>query len=240
MTRLGSAAVRLAGVALVVALAGCLPTAATEQGREVAWLYDLFMVAAAAVFGVVAALIGWSVWRYRGAPGRDVPPPEPVHGHLALEVVWWAVPTILVAVLIGFTWAVLGEVDARADEPALTVGVEGFQWGWRFTYEEADLVVTGTAADPPTLRLPTGRTIAFVITSTDVVHSFNIPSFLIKRDAIPNRENRFDVLIEMEGTYGGQCGEFCGLLHARQLFEIDAVAPDEFDTWLAAETGDDR
>lgn len=231
---------RLAPTVLVVALAGCLPTAVTDQGRQVAWLYELFMVAAAGVFAIVAALIGWSVIRYRGAPGKDVEPPRPVHGNLALEVAWWALPTALVAVLIGFTWVVLADVDARADEPALTIGVEGFQWGWRFTYEESGLVVSGTAADPPTLTLPTGRTIAFVISSRDVVHSFNIPNFLIKRDAIPNRENRFDVVIEQAGTYGGQCGEFCGLLHARQLFEIDAVAPHEFDAWLADATGEDR
>lgn len=227
----------LAAAAVLVALTGCLPTAVTDRGRDVAWLYDLFLVAAAAVFVIVAALIGWSVVRYRGAPGRDVPPPEAVHGNLRLEIVWWAVPTALVVALIGFTWVVLSQVDARAEDPALTVGVEGFQWGWRFTYEGTDVVVSGTAADPPTLTLPTERTIAFVITSTDVVHSFNIPNFLIKRDALPTRENRFDVVIEMAGTYGGQCGEFCGLLHARQLFEIEAVTASEFDDWLAGQTG---
>ena len=219
-------------------VSACLPEAATDRGREVAWLYDLFMVAAAAVFVIVVGLIAWTVVRYRGRPGRNVDPPPPVHGNLALEVTWWAVPSIIVAVLIGFTWVVLDQVDAREDEPALTVGVEGFQWGWRFTYEEAGVVVSGTAQDPPTLNLPTGRTVAFVITSRDVVHSFSIPRFLIKRDAIPTHENRFDVVIEQEGTYGGQCGEFCGLLHARQLFEIEAMPPDEFDAWLAGAAGE--
>ncbi|MBW3612486.1 MAG: cytochrome c oxidase subunit II [Chloroflexi bacterium] len=226
---------RLPEAALLVALTGCLPAAVTDRGREVAWLYDLFFVAAAIVFVFVAALIGWSVVRYRGAPGRDVALPEPVHGNLRLEIMWWALPTALVVLLIGFTWVVLAQVDAREEEPSLTIEVEGFQWGWRFTYEEADVVVSGTAADPPTLTLPTERTIAFVITSTDVVHSFSIPAFLIKRDALPTRKNRFDVVIELAGTYGGQCGEFCGLLHARQLFEIKAVPGDEFDTWLASQ-----
>lgn len=225
----------LAVAASLAALTGCLPAAVTDRGRDVVWLYDLFLVAAAVVFVIVAALIGWSIFRYRGAPGRDVPPPQAVHGDLRLEIIWWALPTALVVMLIGFTWVVLEQVDAREEEPALTVGVEGFQWGWRFTYEEADVVISGTAADPPTLMLPTERTIAFVISSTDVVHSFNIPSFLIKRDAIPNRENRFDVVIEMAGTYGGQCGEFCGLLHARQLFEIEAVPASDFDDWLAGQ-----
>ena len=240
ITRARSVARVVAAAAVAPVMSACLPTAVTDRGREVAWLYDLFMVAAAAVFVLVAGLIGWSVLRYRGEAGRDVAPPAAAHGNVALEVIWWALPTALVVVLIAFTWLVLDRVDARAEEPALTVQVEGFQWGWRFTYEEADVVVSGTAYEPPALNLPIGRTVAFVITSRDVVHSFNIPNFLIKRDAIPGRESRFDVMIELEGTYSGQCGEFCGLLHARQLFEIEAMAPDDFDSWIAGASAADR
>lgn len=214
-------------------LAACLPEAATSQGREVAWLYNIFMAAAAVVFIVVVGLMAWSVIRYRGAAGRDVPPPVQVHGHIGLEVVWWAVPTALVAILVLLTATVLARVDDRADEPAVTVAVQGFQWGWRFTYEEHGIVVSGTAEEVPVIHLPVNRPIAFVITSDDVVHSFSIPGFLIKRDAVPGRENRFDVVIEHEGTYSGQCGEFCGLLHARQLFMIEAVSPEAFDQWVA-------
>ena len=148
---------------------------------------------------------------------------------------WWVLPTILVGVLAFMTIGVLGEVDARAEEPELVVEVAGYQWGWQFTYPESGVVVNGTAADPPRIRLPVGETVAFVISSRDVIHSFNIPTFLIKRDAVPGQENRFDVVIEMEGTYGGQCGEFCGLLHARQLFEIEGVSREAFDAWLAEE-----
>lgn len=235
MTRPRSARPLLGLVVGALLTTGCLPQVATEQGREVAWLYDIFMVAAAIVFVLIVGLMAWAIVRYRGEAGRDVRPPPARHGNLALEVTWWAVPTLIVVVLIGLTWSVLSQVDAREDAPALSVGVEGFQWGWRFTYEDAGVVVSGTAQDPPTLYLPTTRTIAFVITSEDVVHSFSIPNFLIKRDALPSRENRFDVVIDREGTYGGQCGEFCGLLHARQLFTIEAVPPEEFDDWLGAQ-----
>lgn len=226
---------RAAGVLATTAVAttACLPEPVTDRGREVADLYGLFTIAAAGVFVLVIGLLAWTVVRHRGEPGRDVPMPRQVHGNMALEVTWWALPTAIVALLAALTIIVLGQVDARYEEPALTVEVGGFQWGWEFTYVESGVVVSGTAADPPTLRLPVDRTIAFVITSRDVVHSFNIPKFLIKRDAVPNRENRFDVVIEQEATYGGQCGEFCGLLHARQLFEIDAVRPEAFDAWLA-------
>lgn len=228
----GSRAV-MALAATTLATTGCLPRAVTDRGREVADLYTIFMIVAAGVFLLVVGLLTWTIVRYRGKPGRNVQMPRPIHGNVLLEVAWWAIPTTLVAVLVVLTIGVLSRVDARDESPSLTVEVAGFQWGWRFTYADADVTVSGTAADPPTLRLPVDRTIAFIITSEDVVHSFNIPNFLIKRDAIPNMENRFDVLIEDEATYGGQCGEFCGLLHARQLFEIDAIQPDAFDRWLA-------
>lgn len=226
---------RAAAVLAVTAMpaTACLPSPVTDRGRDVANLYQLFMIPAAAVFLLVIGMLAWTIVRHRGEPGRSVPMPRQVHGNLALEVMWWAIPTALVGLLVVLTVNVLGRVDAREEQPAVTVEVGGFQWGWEFTYAESGVVVSGTAADPPILKLPVDRTIAFVITSRDVVHSFNIPSFLIKRDAIPNRENRFDVVIEEEATYGGQCGEFCGLLHSRQLFEIDAVQPDAFDAWLA-------
>jgi len=174
----------------------------------------------------------WAIVRYRGQPGRVVEMPRPIHGDMRLEVLWWALPTALVAVLTVLTIGVLTQVDAREEDPSVVVGVLGYQWGWEFTYEGSGVVVNGTAADPATIQLPVGETIAFEITSQDVVHSFNIPPFLIKRDAIPNQPNRFDVLIEEEGTYTGQCGEFCGLLHARQLFAIEAVQPAAFEQWL--------
>jgi cytochrome c oxidase subunit II len=223
---------RACAALLVVAATGCLPRAATAQGAEVAWLYNAFLVAAAAVFAVVAGLMAWSIIRYRGPAGADAPPPRQVHGNVALEIVWWAIPTGLVAVLVVLTAMVLAQVDGQADDPEVTVGVEGFQWGWRFTYEEDGVVVAGTAENPPTIHLPVDRPIAFVIRSEDVIHSFSIPEFLIKRDAVPGQENRFDVVIEHEGTYTGQCGEFCGLLHSRQLFTIEAVQGDAFEAWL--------
>jgi cytochrome c oxidase subunit 2 len=229
------AAVLAGAVGVALATTACVPQAATRQGRDVAQLYWLFMAASAVVFVVVVGLLTWSMVRYRGRPGRDAPLPTQTRGNMTLEVIWWALPSALVVVLAVLTIGILGQVDAREDEPQLVVQVRGFQWGWEFTYADVDVVVSGSAANPPTIELPVGETIAFEVVSDDVIHSFWIPRFLIKRDAVPNHPNRFDVVIEEEGTYGGQCGEFCGLLHSRQLFEIDAVPRAQFDEWLAAQ-----
>ncbi|HEX2766004.1 MAG TPA: cytochrome c oxidase subunit II [Candidatus Limnocylindria bacterium] len=223
------------GVLVAALLSGCILEPVTDSGRDVASLYWWFMLAAAVVFAIVIGLMAWSIIRFRGPAGRDAPIPPLISGNMALEVVWWALPVLLVAVLAFFTIVVLGRVDAHGEDPDVTVEVTGYQWGWQFVFPDTGVVVNGTAADPASLPLPVDRTIAFEIHSADVVHSFNIPAFLIKRDAVPTRVNRFDVVIEEEGTYGGQCGEFCGLLHARQLFEIEAMSGEDFDAWLAGQ-----
>jgi cytochrome c oxidase subunit 2 len=216
---------------LAVLLAACAPQPVTTEGEQVKFLYDVFLVAAAVVFVVVAGLIGWSIVRYRDTgDGRE---PAGPHENVRLELLWWALPTALVIVLFILTAQVLGAVDERTDDPDLTVSVTGFQWQWRFAYEGTGVVVTGTPDEWPRVVLPVGQRIAFDLESPDVIHSFWVPEFLIKRDVVPGRTNRIELTIEEPGTYAGACGEFCGLLHHRMRFSIDAVSAAEFEAWLA-------
>ena len=121
----------------------------------------------------------------------------------------------------------------RVPRERTVASVEAFQWGWRFGYDAYGIEVVGTAYDPPELVVPVGKPIRFRITSRDVVHSFYVPAFLMKRDAIPGRENRIDLTIDRAGRYRGQCAEFCGLLHSQQLFTVLAVDQSSFDAWIA-------
>ena len=224
------------GVAAAL-LTACAPEPVTTEGAQAKFLYDVFLVAAAVVFVVVAGLIGWSIVRYRERDdGRE---PSGTHENVRLELLWWAIPTALVIVLFLLTAQVLGVVDERTDDPDVTVTVTGFQWQWRFAYEGEDVVITGAPDEPPRLVLPVGRRIAFDLESPDVIHSFWVPQFLIKRDAVPGRTNRIEVTIEEPGTYAGVCGEFCGLLHHRMRFTLEAVSADEFEAWLASQAGAD-
>jgi cytochrome c oxidase subunit 2 len=232
----------IGGVAvLVLVLAGCGSiTPVTEQGREVRDLYNLLFVAAAVVFVLVEAAIVFAAVRYRRR--SDLLPPQ-FHGNNLLEVAWTLVPLIIVAALFVLGWGVLNRVEAKADNPRVTVNVLGFQWQWRFTYQgerldlpagqpAEDLAVKGTIAKPPVIYLPVGEPIRFTTQAQDVIHSFYVREFLFKRDAFPDHPNTFDVTITKPGTYHGQCTEYCGLAHQAMRFTIRAVSRPQYESWL--------
>ncbi len=226
------ARLRLALVASSVC-AACAPEAATEQGGEVARLYDVFSAIAAGVFVLVAGLIAWSIVRYR-ARGRDDLPSQ-FHASVPLEVLWFAIPTAIVVVLFALSALGQREINREVTDPDLTVTVDGYQWGWRFAYEDGP-TIEGTPDDPAMMMLPVNRPVVLELNSPDVVHSFYVPRFLIKRDVIPGRPNRIDLTIERPGTYRGVCAEFCGLMHDRMTFSIRAVTPAQFEQWLSVES----
>jgi cytochrome c oxidase subunit 2 len=212
-------------------VAGCTPTPVTVEAGSVQTLYDVFLVAAAVVFVIVAGLIGWSIVRYRDQGDGELP--VQTSSNLTVEIIWWALPTLLVIGLFVLSAQVLGKVDHTVPDPQVSVKVEGFQWQWRFTYEGQNVVITGTPGNHPELVLPVGEPVHFDLQSDDVIHSFYIPAFLFKRDVIPGVHNQFDLTIDQAGTYSGQCAEFCGLYHDEMLFSIRAVPPAEFASWLA-------
>lgn len=222
--------IALLGTCSLVVVAGCAPQPVNSQGEQVKGLYDLFSIAAAVIFVLVAGLIAWSILRYRARPG-DNDLPDQFHSNVKLEILWFAIPTVIVIGLFVSSAVVLDRVNDESGEPTI-IGVEGFQWGWRFTYEDEDVSVISSPGNPAAISVPVGEPVTFVITARDVVHSFYIKEFLIKRDAIPGRENRLPITIDKEGTYGGRCAEFCGLLHYDMPFTIDAVPVDEYETWL--------
>ncbi len=219
-------------VATVAGSAACAPDPAGDQGAAVKELYEVFFYVAAVVFAVVAGLIGWSIVRFRGKPGDAGRPPQVKH-NLALEITWFAIPTVVVVVLFVLSAGALQEVNEEHPDPVVTVRVDAFQWGWRFVYEDEAVSIEGLPQEPAEIVLPVDQPLRFDLRSSDVVHSFYVPRFLLKRDAVPGAENRIDYVIREEGTYGGECAEFCGVLHDRMPFTIEAVPMDEFERWLS-------
>jgi cytochrome c oxidase subunit 2 len=223
---------RILLLAVPLALAACAPQPASEQGREIYWLYNFFMVAAAVVFLVVGGLIVWSVVRYRDDGSEDEP--AQVHGNRTIEAVWTLIPLLIVIVLVVASFKSLNRVSYQTPRPAVLVEVIAFQWQWRFDYPEAGVEVVGTRDRPAVLVVPVGEPVHVRLTSADVQHGFFIPRFLYKRDAIPGRINDFDLTITEQGTFQGECAFICGLAHSDMEFLVRAVPPEEFRRWLAA------
>ena len=223
---------------LIVLLAGCLlpPEPRTEAGRSVFNLYLITLGLAAIVFVGVEGFIIYAIVRYRRQPGDDVLP-EQHHGNNLIEIIWTAIPTVIVLVLFTFSMLSLAEVEARTEGEGVDIQVEGFQWSWSFVYEAEDVVITGTAAEPPVLVVPVGEPVNLTLTALDVNHSFYVPDFLIKRDLIDfgdaRDDNELRFTVTEPGTYAGQCAEFCGAQHADMTFVVDAMGRAQYDQYLA-------
>jgi cytochrome c oxidase subunit 2 len=225
----------LAVVVALLALPACssrfgAPDPSSQQSDEVLNLWRLFVGVSIVVGAIVIGLILFSIVRYRGSkPGE----PARFNNHIPLEIVYTAIPLVIVAGLFWATFGVEQKVDSISAKPAVTVNVTGFDWGWRFAYAGTNVTITGQPGRPPTLVLPEGRVVRFYLHSADVIHSFYVPDLLFKRDVIPGRTNDFQIVPNRLGTFHGQCAEFCGLNHAEMIFNVRVMTGSAFDAWLA-------
>jgi cytochrome c oxidase subunit 2 len=234
----------MAALALVLtALSGCtnntftrigFPPTITSQGQIVLHLWQGSWIAGMAVAVVVWGLILWAVIFHRKRSDRL--PPQ-VRYNLPIEILYTALPFVLIAVLFYYTAKDENTIDALAPKPDVTVNVVGYQWSWQFNYPQYKVTDNGVMypGPVPLLELPTGETVRFNLTSPDVIHAFWVPQFLFKRDVIPGHPNHFDVNLTKTGTYTGHCSELCGLYHSRMLFTLKVVTPAQFKQWIAGQ-----
>ncbi|MGH9265024.1 MAG: cytochrome c oxidase subunit II [Acidimicrobiales bacterium] len=211
-----------------------MPDPASRQGQDILDLWRILLGAGIALGVLVTALVLWSVVRYRRPPGAAPDElPKQTGANIPVEVFYTVVPFIVVAVLFGVTMRTQERVNARSETPDLEVEVTGFQWGWRFRYPAQGITIVSDANDPPTLVLPVRANVHLQLEAVDVIHSFFVPAFLVKRDMIPGVDNSIEVRTTEPGRYPGVCAEFCGLDHWRMTFEVEVVSPAEFQAFVA-------
>ena len=209
---------------LVAVLLKWLPTSASEEFDRIQAIYWFATIISIGIFSLVTAVVLFSVWKWRVAEDDDADGP-PIHGHTGLEILWTAVPALLVIAIGIFSAVVLAENGQAGDDP-MEVEALGQQFAWKFTYSDYDGLTSGE------LVLPIGQEVRFTMRAVDVLHSFWVPNFGQKMDAVPGIETEILVTPKKLGEYEVVCTELCGLGHATMRAKARVVEQAEFDAWV--------
>jgi cytochrome c oxidase subunit 2 len=191
---------------------------------------------AAGVVGVITLiLILWPAIFHRK---KDDSFPKQTSSNNFVEATFTIIPFLIVAVLFYFTAVKQEKITEVSPDSEISHQIEvvGIQWSWQFKYKDAgefpEATVTGTPAQPPTLYLPQGEKVKFIINANDVVHGFWIPAFMIQIQNLPGVENELEFTANKLGTYPGRCNILCGRNHAQMLFTVKVVTPTEYQNYI--------
>jgi cytochrome c oxidase subunit 2 len=216
----------LAGIAtgLVAYFVPWLPDSASREAEKIDDVYWVVTIICVAIFALVAGVSVYAGWKFR-APPDDEDDGSPIHGHTGLEITWTAIPAVLVAAMSVFSGVVLAQAEDIPDEHAV-IHVTGQQFAWSFTYENPDRTLGE-------LVLKEDEPVELVLTAKDVIHSFWVPEFRMKQDAVPGVETRTVVTPTKPGTYDVVCTELCGLGHGTMRARARVLTAEEYERWRA-------
>jgi cytochrome c oxidase subunit 2 len=231
----------------------------TPNGRDAQWFHNVILLPLITIISLfVLALLAYVVVRFRRARN---PVPSRTSHNTFIEIVWTGLPVLILAGIAIPSIKLLAHQYAPPPANAVTLKAIGNQWFWSYEYpdhggisltanmlKEQSEVEPGkryrTDVDGPRLLatdtrvvLPVGVPIRLISTANDVIHSWAMPAFWIKLDAVPGRLNETSFTIEKPGVYYGQCSELCGARHAYMPIVVEAVSPAVFAQWVAAKGG---
>jgi len=213
------------GVATAVAIwPTWLPVAASREAGRIHFVIWFVVVICIAIFALVAAVMVYSVLRFR-VQDDDFEDGPSVHGHTGLEITWTAIPFVLVTAIAIVSAIVLSRNDAQA-ENTLRVDVVAQQFEFTFSYPDAKNVTS------PVLRLPEGRSVELYMRALDVIHSVFVPQFSQKEDIVPGLVTQLHITPDRVGTFPLECTELCGLGHSLMRSQAIVMKPAAFDAWL--------
>jgi cytochrome c oxidase subunit 2 len=212
-----------AASAAIAILIPWLPDQATEEADWIDFVFWFTTAICIVIFSLVAAVTVYSVFKFRVRPDDDSDGP-PIHGHTGLEIVWTAIPTALVTAIAIVSAVALAQNESIPPD-RLTVEVTARQFAWRFKYPQYGGIESST------LYLPKGRTAELKLTALEVLHSFWVPEFRQKQDAVPGETTHVAVTPTKTGRYSVVCTELCGLGHALMRTSSVVMEEAEFETW---------
>ena len=235
---------------LAMALEWNLQPAASKMAEEIHWLHEGIMVIVTVIFIGVFGFMFWSVYAHRKSKGHKA---SQFHENTTVEVIWTVIPAII---LVFIAWPVTKTVIAQKDTSAadLTVKVTGYQWKWGYDYlkgEGEGISFISTLSTPREqiegkapkgehyllevdneMVVPIGKKVRVLTTAADVIHSWWVPAFGAKQDAIPGFIRDLWFKAEKTGTYRSQCVELCGKDHGFMPIVVRVVSQQEYSTWV--------
>ncbi|ACJ00979.1 cytochrome c oxidase subunit II [Rhodospirillum centenum] len=224
-----------------------LQQAASPVKQQLDSFHDLLLVIITAITLLVLALLIYVMWRFRASKN---PVPSRTSHNTVLEVAWTVIPVVILVVIAIPSFQLLYFMD-RTPEADMTVKVTGRQWYWSYEYPDHgniafdSFMLSEDEVPDPKLRLlevdnrlvvPVGANVRVLVTASDVIHSWAIPSLGIKKDAVPGRLNETWFRADAEGVFYGQCSEICGTNHGFMPIAVEAVSKERFDAWVAEKT----
>lgn len=236
-----------------------MPTGVTDLSLETYQLHMMVFWWCVAIAVVVFGTMIYSIFAHRKSKG--VTPAKFSHS-TKVEVVWTVIPIIILLVMAVPAAETLIKIEDTRD-PDVTIVVTGYQWKWHYSYQDQDVEFFSSLArdsaqarrldsgiDPFTVEnyllnvdnrlvVPRGQKVRLLITANDVLHSWWMPDFAIKKDAIPGYINEAWFRANETGVYRGQCSELCGMDHGFMPIVVEVVEPDEFVAWVDSQQGED-
>jgi len=218
--------------------------AASESMRDiVAFHNNLLLPIIIAISVFVLFLMLYACVRFRASANPN--PSKRTH-NVTVEVLWTLIPCLILIVMAVPSFKILYKQDSipKAD---LTIKAIGYQWYWGYEYPDENLVFDSYMIEEKDLKanqprllavdnevvVPVGKVVKVLITANDVLHAWALPSFGVKRDAVPGRINETWFKAEKVGTYYGQCSELCGIKHAFMPIAVKVVSEEEYQEWLS-------
>jgi cytochrome c oxidase subunit 2 len=212
-----------AGATAVAIFIPWLPEQASKEGGRIDFVFWFVTAICIGIFSVVASLSVYSLIKFRAKPDDDSDGP-PIHGHTGIEIVWTVIPTVLVVIIAVASAIVLARND-RVAADSLRVKVVAQQFAWRFEYP----------GEIPSemLVLPVDQDVVLELHAIDVLHSFWVPEFGQKQDAVPGEVTQLAITPTKVGEYSIICTELCGLGHALMRDRVRVLPQAEYESWLA-------
>jgi len=224
---------------------GFLPANSPIQ-HDIEWFHNAILLPVTiGISALVLALLGYVIFRFSE---RSNPTPSRITHNGPLEIAWTVIPALILVVIAVPSFRLLSD-QLIIPAPDMTLKVTASQWHWNYGYPKPEggfsfdsLIKEDKDLKPGEIRLltvdnaayvPVGKVVEVDVTSQDVIHSFSVPSFGVKIDAIPGRLNKAWFKAEQEGVFHGQCSNICGIDHAFMPIEIHVVSEEAYQAWIA-------